>query len=202
MRWRIAGWAVTALLLASTGAAAAPPAKGWPCVQQFVPQLAAASVWTGPSLPDENAWQADPDVVALVGTIGPRAVPAEAGEAKIAAFVQAVPVDRRPTDVPAAFAGLLATTNQQRTEVIGRIRELSKRQHEMADLVASITEELRAAPGDDVARRDEIAQRRSYVIREFEEAQRTMRYACEVPVQLEARLGRYAHALESALPPN
>jgi hypothetical protein len=37
------------------------------------------------------------------------------------------------------------------------------------------------------------------VTRAFESTQRTMRYACEVPVQLEARLGRYARFLQARL---
>jgi hypothetical protein len=39
-----------------------------------------------------------------------------------------------------------------------------------------------------------------FVIRQYEEVERTIRYACEVPVQLEARLGLFAQALQGALP--
>jgi hypothetical protein len=34
----------------------------------------------------------------------------------------------------------------------------------------------------------------------YQESQRTLRYACEAPVQLESRLGDYARALQAALP--
>ena len=44
-----------------------------------------------------------------------------------------------------------------------------------------------------------MAQRLAFVIREFEEAEQTLRYACEAPVALEARLGAYARALQKAL---
>jgi hypothetical protein len=42
-------------------------------------------------------------------------------------------------------------------------------------------------------------QRRDFVIRTFQETERTMRYACEVPVELEGRLGSFAKALEAKL---
>jgi hypothetical protein len=202
-----AGLALVLLLILDGGPAdaAGPPGKeaGWPCVQQFVPQIAASTVWSGPPLPSDADWQADPTVAALVEAIGPRSVPTEAGEAKIAAFADAVPPEQRVTKLPEAFLGLVSVTNQQRTEIIGRIRELSHRQHEVADLVAQVTDELhsipQAASGDDADRRAEVVQRRAYLIRDFEETQRTMRYACETPVQLEARLGRYARALQARL---
>ena len=55
------------------------------------------------------------------------------------------------------------------------------------------------ATGDQAAQRDDIMQRRALVIRGFEDVQRTIRYACDVPVQLEARLGAYARALQAKL---
>ena len=42
-------------------------------------------------------------------------------------------------------------------------------------------------------------QRRTFLIREYEEIERTIRYACEVPGALEARLGSFAQALQRDL---
>ena len=36
------------------------------------------------------------------------------------------------------------------------------------------------------------------MIRQYEEVQRTIRYSCEIPVEIEGRLGRFAQALQRA----
>jgi hypothetical protein len=87
--------------------------------------------------------------------------------------------------------------------VIARLDELGRRQREMASIASRAGEELRAVPadatGEDAARRVDLEQRFTFVTRAFESTQRTMRYACEVPVQIEARLGRYARFLQAHL---
>ena len=56
-----------------------------------------------------------------------------------------------------------------------------------------------SATADEATRRSDLEQRFAYVTQAFESAQRTMRYACNVPIALEARLGRYAQALKEHL---
>jgi hypothetical protein len=101
------------------------------------------------------------------------------------------------------FAGLLDETNRERTEIIARLKDLGRRQHELADIASRAGEALRGIPadatGDDAARRTDLEQRFAFVTQAFENTQRTMRYACEAPVRLEARLGRYAQAVKSRL---
>jgi hypothetical protein len=43
-----------------------------------------------------------------------------------------------------------------------------------------------------------LQQRHDFTARNFEEIQRTIRYACETPVELDARLGAWARALQEA----
>ena len=194
---------ILALLLATLRpATAAIPGQNpdWPCQQRFVPTLTAGTFWNGP-LPAGADWHADRRVAALVAETAPREVPLDEGHAKLAAFVKRLkPAERRA--VPATlFTGIVDETNRQRSEVMARIEELTRRQRELGDLVAKISAELQAVPadaqGDAAVRRAEIVQRRDFVIRSFEETQRTMRYACEVPVELEARLGDYARTLQA-----
>ena len=196
--------AMLVLLLAlGRPAEAAVPGQNpdWPCQQRFVPALTAGTFWNGP-LPDKADWQANPRVAALVAETAPREVPRDEGRAKLAAFVKRLkPVESR-TLPPMLFVGIVEETNRQRGEVIDHIEDLARRQRELGDLVAKITAELEAIPadaqGEAADRRAEIVQRRDFIIRSFEETQRTMRYACEVPVELEARLGDYARTLQAA----
>jgi hypothetical protein len=105
--------------------------------------------------------------------------------------------------VTLAVAGLLEETNRARNDLIGRIKQFARRQRDIADIVARITAELRALPpdaqGEAADRRAELEQRRSFTSRAFQEAQQTVRFACEAPVQLEARLGAYIRALQDGL---
>jgi hypothetical protein len=73
------------------------------------------------------------------------------------------------------------------------------------DLVAQLGAELNSIPGDPTgdaaAQRVDLQQRHDFTARNFEEIQRTIRYACETPVALDARLGAWAKALQNAASP-
>jgi hypothetical protein len=200
-----------AAILACLAATAASPALAaprddadWPCQQRLMPTLGAGSLWTGPPLDSAGDWTAEPRVAELVTQIAPRNVSAENGVAAISAFAESLaPQDKRRL-LTLAFAGVLAETNQERSDLIARLKDLGHRQHELADIASHASEELRSLPaagaaGDDAAKRADLEQRVAFVTQAFENTQRTMRYACEAPVRLEARLGRYAQAIQSRL---
>ena len=54
------------------------------------------------------------------------------------------------------------------------------------------------AIGGAAERRVDLQQRRDFTARNFAEIQRTIGYACEAPVALDARLGAWARALQAA----
>ena len=192
-------------LLAAISAQAAPPGTDpdWPCRQRLVPELTAATFWNGTPLPDKADWQSNAKIAAEVAATAPRDVAVDDAVASLTKFAGTVKPAARKTQLPLLFVGLVDETNQQRNEIVARIKELAQRQRGVGDTVAKITSELAAIPdtaqGDDAKRRDEIVQRRDFVIRTFQETERTMRYACEVPVELEGRLGSFAKALEAKL---
>jgi hypothetical protein len=198
-------FAAAALALSPPLARAAQPpqAADWPCQQRLVPVITAGTIWTGPPLEGIGDWQADPRVAALVNRISPRDVSAADGEKAIADFIERLHDEDRTRLVTLTFAGLLEQTNHQRQFLIERIEDLGERQHKLANLIAQIIAELDAIPpdakGDAAAQRADLEQRRAFTTRSFESVQRTMRYACEAPVQLDARLGAYARMLAQAL---
>ncbi len=191
--------------LALAGPAAAQPHRGadpdWPCVQRLVPRLTAGALWQGP-LP-EGDWRGDPKLAELVERVGPRRVTEEEGVAAIQAFATALDPTERRRLLPLAFAGLLEQTNAQRDGLIDAIRRFTRRQRELADQARGAAAELRSLPPDAPAeRRAELEQRRHFTAKAFDDAERTVRFACEAPVRLEGRLGAYARALAEALPPD
>jgi hypothetical protein len=197
------------LALADAACFAAPaPRRGgdadWPCQQRLMPVIGSGALWSGPPLDSAGDWHGEPTVAELVGRIAPRNVSTEAGVAAIGTFADELPAAAdRPRLMTLVFAGLLDETNRERTEIIARLKDLGRRQHELADIASRAGEALRGIPadatGDDAARRTDLEQRFAFVTQAFENTQRTMRYACEAPVRLEARLGRYAQAVKSRL---
>jgi hypothetical protein len=176
----------------------------WPCRQRLVPTLAAGVLWNGPSLEGIGNWRDNPKVAELVRRISPRRVPVEEGESAIFSFADSLSVgDERNRSLTLAFAGLLEETNHDRAELVARIRQFGRRQRELAEAAAGMLDELRTIPADAIGeaatRREDLNQRLAFATRAFEGAQGTVRYLCDVPVLVEARLGRYARALQRRL---
>jgi hypothetical protein len=172
----------------------------WPCQQRLVPKLAAAAYWNGP-LDNIGDWRADPEVADLVGRLAPRRVTTEEGLAAIAAFAAKLSGDRSRR-LALVFRGLLEETDRERSGLIDQLKQIGRRQRQLAELVARLAAELDAispdVTGEATARRVDLQQRYNFTARSFEEIERTIRYACETPVQLDARLGAWARALQEA----
>ena len=190
------GIVAASLLLAAAGPPPVDP--DWPCVQRLVPVLTAGTIWAGHDAAGD--WRADPAVAATVAAAAPRIRPLPQAVATLDAYASTLPADGRPAALSLLFAGLVDETNRQRTEVIERLRGIARRQRSLTEITGRVTAELRALPPDaSAAVRDEAVQRRAYLVREYEEIERTIRYACEVPGALEARLGSFAQALQRDL---
>jgi len=192
-----------AALVGAVSVRAAPPRADdpdWPCQQRLVPKLATAAYWNAPSLDNAGDWRTDPVVANLVRRIAPRPVSTEEGLTEIAAFARTLSGDRQHR-LGLAFLGLLDESDRERARLIEELKAIGRRQRELADLVARLATELRSVPpdptGEAAARRIDLQQRHDFSARNFEEIQRTIRYACETPVALDARLGAWARALQS-----
>ena len=103
-------------------------------------------------------------------------------------------------------AGVSAKTHRGcvlERSAIGGPRRLARRSRDRRSRPAPrLAAELSAIPPgarDEAAvKRADLQQRHDFTVRNFEEIQRTIRYACETPVALDARLGAWARALQEA----
>ena len=173
----------------------------WPCQQRLVPHLSAAAYWSGPPLEGLGDWRADQRVADLVRRLVPRRVSTQEGLSQIVVVALSLSGDR-PRRLALAFEGLLEETDRERTALIDQLKQIGRRQRELAGLVYRLGAELDAippdAPGDAATKRVDLRQRHDFTARNFDEIQRTIRYACEMPVELDARLGAWARALQEA----
>jgi hypothetical protein len=169
----------------------------WPCAQNLVPVLTAGSYWDG-KVPEHTNWRDDEKMFPVVTDIVDRDTPDEDGLAKLNAYVDSIPADKRAETLPLLFSAIVDQTNDERTLLITRIKELGLRQRRMGDVVGKISTQVDELPANDPHHAD-LAGERDFDIRAFQETQRTMRYACEAPVGMERRLGVYARDLQKRL---
>ncbi len=175
----------------------APLDPDWPCAQSLVPTLTAGSYWDG-KVPEHTSWRDDEKMFPLVTDIVDRDTPDADGLAKLNAYVDTIAADQRKTVLPLLFSAIVDQTNDERTLLIQRIKQLGLRQRRMGDVVAKISTQVDETPATDPHRND-LAGERDFDIRAFQETQHTMRYACEAPVALERRLGLYARDLQKRM---
>ena len=188
--------ATTLLLVATSAAIAQPPPQDpdWPCAQRLVAKLEPGSYWDGPPIPDAAGWRDNEPVAAVVTDVIDRDTSNDDAQTKLKSYVDSLPADQRAKSTPPLFAALVDQTNDQRSILIGRIEQLSRRQHALADTISNLNAKADAAPPD---KREDINGQRDLTIRAFQEVQRTMRYACEAPANMDRRLGLLAKTLSS-----
>jgi DNA polymerase III alpha subunit len=196
--------AILAATCATPGPARAadPRYPDWPCVQAKVPELSVVAMWGGPPLDDAaKAWDADPKVKDLVPRLAARRVPLADAEKSVAEFVTGSAAEREQK-AKLLFAGLFDRLNRERTEVMNGIERLSRRQQELADKLRADIAELHKAQdtqGTDPDKVTELVSRVEWSTRIFEDRRKSIRYVCEVPVQIEQRLFALARAAQQAM---
>jgi hypothetical protein len=194
---------LTAGLALGTAALAADPRfPDWPCAQIKVPEISIAAVWSGPSIDSvENVWQADPAVRTLVARSTARRTPLEEAQTEIRNFIAADSTDRQEK-AKLVFAGLFATLNAERSQVMNGIERFSRQQAAFANRIRDEITELRRmrdAPHASESEIDELANRIDWDTRIFDERRKTIRYACEVPVLIEQRLFALARTIQESM---
>jgi hypothetical protein len=198
----LAGAFVVELALQSMAFAADPRFADWPCNQIKVPEISVAAVWAGPSIDDAgNAWEQDPAISDLVARLAARRTTLDSAQQAISDFI-AGNADERTRKATLVFAGLFATLNQERSQVMNGIERFYRQQREFADRIrAEIAElrELQDAPDRDQSKLDELANRVDWNTRIFEERRKTINYACEVPILIEQRLFALARTIQQSM---
>lgn len=161
-------------------------AKTWPCQQPFVPKLSPELFWESPPAPDPN-WQNDAALAKLVAEISSRDLPVSDATAKLQSYFSALPAPERRQKLPALFTGLFQTIAAERNAVMLRLLALGKRQLGLAETVRKLESE----------EGDEAALQREFALRALQSEGQTLRYVCQIPQELEARLGAFVRILQA-----
>ena len=204
MRRALLSAAVLLTLAAPEVARGADPRHpDWPCRQIKVPELSVAAVWAGPAIDDVgDAWKQDAQISDLVARAAARRTPLEEAEKAITDFLSGVAPPQREEKAKLLFAGLFATENAERTEVMTGIERFTRRREEFAEKIRSEVRqmhELQDAPNPDQAKINEVGNTLNWDTRIFQEQQKTINYVCDVPTLIEQRLFALARAIQQTL---
>jgi len=192
MTVRTLAMAALALAVSATAVRAADPRyPNWPCAQAKVPEISLAAVWAGPALDDaETKWKDDSKVSALVSKLAARKTPLEEAEKSVKEFLAGSAADKT-ANAKLLFAGLFDTLNAQRSQVMGGLERVSRKQREAADKIREETIQLQAlqdaTPRDD-AKVDSMSNQLIWETRIFEDRRKVVRFVCEVPTTIDQRL--------------
>jgi hypothetical protein len=192
MKVRVLAMAALMLAVASTAARATDPRHpDWPCTQAKVPEISLAAVWAGPSLDDvQNKWKEDARVSALVSKLAARKTPLDEAEKSVKEFLAGSAADKT-ANAKLLFAGLFDTLNAQRSQVIGGLERVSRKQREAADKIREESIQLQALQGAtprDEAKVDALSNELIWKTRIFEDRHKVVRFVCEVPTTIDQRL--------------
>ena len=207
-RWHcmVAGALVNIVVTCSTETAqSAPPGQrdpDWPCQQIKMPQLSLASVWSGPSIDQQQeGWQQDQTVAALVRETAQRRMPVEQAQERINAFASQAG-NARQAKLLELFAGLFRTLDDERSSVVAGLDRFGVRQKELAAELRNDNEKLRmmqADPKSDAGDFNQLTQKVTWEAQVYQDRRQALRYACDVPAKIEQRLFMLARTIQEAL---
>jgi hypothetical protein len=195
-------FAAFVIALALPALAADPRYPDWPCVQAKVPELSVAAMWAGPPIDEAaKAWESDQKVRDLVPRVAARRTPLEEAQQLVTEYITGSAPEREQK-AKLLFAGLFERLNRERTEVMNGIERVARHQKELASKIKMDVAELHSvqdANPPDQAKIDQLAAQVEWSTRIFEDRRKTIRFVCEVPVQIEQRLFALARIAQQAM---
>lgn len=175
----------------------------WPCEQVFVAEISAAVLWAGPSLDKVNphAWRSDVPVAKLVREIISQFASAEKIEMKISTFVKTLPLDQKDQKLTLVFSGVLGVLNARRAKYMKGILKFSSQQAARAKLIdegLSALTKLKAA-NTSGEKAKALEEKLIWQQRMFDDRERSIRFLCEQPTNVETAMADLARTLFNEL---
>ena len=176
----------------------------WPCIQQYVPEISAATVWEGPPVNrPPGVWSKKPKFRDLVAELTARRTSPEQAERDITTFARTLPGGDKNAVLTYLFAEVLETVNDKRRVMIKRIREYARQQRVRVERIeVKLIEFDRLKENTSPVGRAKVEELRQHLEMEtriFEDRERSIRSLCELPVKLESTFGALARVISSHL---
>ena len=185
--------------------AAAPE---WPCVWRKTLTLDAATIWDGPSIDDVKGWQNDDTVRKLAQYLISRRIKIEEAEAAVKKYAASQAADVRDQKLANLFAAVLSRTNDERKIMLSgierfharqkaRAKEIEKQGIVLPDQNAPLpTEAMSATEIDKLSPEQD---KYNWEVRVFQERQKNIPIACEIPQLMDERAGAIARAIRAEM---
>ncbi len=159
-------------------------------------------MWAGPAIETVgDAWEQAPGLRELIARLAARRTPLPDAEKEIAGAMKGTAAEKQEKG-KLLFAGLFDTLNAQRTQVMNGLERAHRKEKQFAETIRDDTNKLRAlqdAPNADQAPIEELVRKIEWETRIFEDRRKTMRFACEVPTEIEQRLFALSRAIQNEL---
>lgn len=177
----------------------------WPCIQAYVPEVAAAVVWPEPI--DENiagSWRKDDKLKPVVRDFGSLEIFTDADRERLVAFAESIPEEQRIDTYNRVADGIVIRFNQRRREYFKGIRKFTRQQIAVASTIESHLNELADLEGKTDAasmqRKQDLEETTAWQQRIFDRREGAITLLCETPVELETVMGDILRELAQFLP--
>lgn len=183
--------------------AVAEEASDWPCVQRKVSEISLTAAWQGPDFDPQVLVdiRKDPDVVNLADLLAARRTTDQEARDAIAKFAAEAGTQKHDK-ILAVVTLLFERLNADRDDVIAGLERFGRKQKALAERVRDDNaklDALREESSPDATKVSEINEQVSWDMRIFDERQKSLRFACEVPTILEQRIFSLSRLLQAAL---
>lgn len=205
-----AGWFLKMLLFSvSTTSALSASAQNveqdWPCIQAYVPQVAAAVVWPEPiDEAIEGTWRESDLLKTTVENFGNLESFSNADKEQLQNFADSIPDGQKIDNFNRVADGIVEKFNQRRRDYLKGIRKFTRQQIAVAKQIETNLNELSQLAGKtdqaSVTRKLEIEETTAWQQRIFDRRESAIRLLCETPVELETLMGDILRELAQNLP--
>jgi hypothetical protein len=204
-----------AAIVAAIAAAAVPSAHAadaaspdWPCIWRKTLTLDAATIWDGPPVDKLEGWQNDDAVRKLSQFLVSRRVKIEDAEAAVKKYAESQTADVRDQKLTMLFASVLSRTNDERKIILSGIERFHKRQLERSKEIEkqgialpNVGATLPEAPisATEIDKLTPEQEKYNWEVRVFQERQKNIPIACEIPQLMDERAGAIARAIRAEM---
>ncbi len=173
----------------------------WPCIQRFVPELSAATIWPEQLADTESSQTNDAVTSELINKLADRHEKLDEVQVQVDKILKQQS-DDKADKANKLFAGVFTQIQNERKRIIKGIFRYTDRQRKLGERIENQRKILKSnedSPELDTKALEDLQVRQAWDIRVFRDRERQLNYLCEQPVKMEQRLFSIARLLQGYL---